>query len=146
DRILQASRHYYGDDSEDISGQDLYHLGRRALLKRTEVLLNEDTIHGIAKQDLDSATWLRKTSESHDDYGNVVWMVDALGDPKTPAAGHSRSFEFDPLLHAHHVRESVHLSASHVLTATATYDLAFSALTSLTDFNQSVGERRVSDS
>ncbi len=62
----------------------------------------------------------------YDAFGNITRITDANN--------HSRSFTYDPLLHAYPVSETVHLQASD-LVMTAAYDLGYGTIISASDFS-----------
>jgi RHS repeat-associated protein len=72
----------------------------------------------------------------YDDYGNVVGLLDPLGDAAALTAGHAREIVYDPTFHTFPVLERIHVGGgTPPLEMRADYDLGFGVMTASTEFN-----------
>lgn len=83
--------------------------------------------------------WVQSQRVRYDRYGNQIATLDpngVLDANGAPTNGHWSSIEFDPIFHSYPIVESIHISATHALTMTASYDFVLGVITRATDFNQ----------
>lgn len=118
-RVREIKRFY---DGPDYLGQPIC-IASRGNLKREETWVQ-------GSQSVDS---LRN---AHDQFGNVIGMLDPLGDPSQLAAGHLREMAFDDVFAVQPVQETIHVGGgAPPLVMTATWDLGFGVMTESVDFN-----------
>ncbi|HYD50764.1 MAG TPA: SpvB/TcaC N-terminal domain-containing protein [Terriglobales bacterium] len=82
--------------------------------------------------------------KAFDEHGNVVGIMDPLGDPLAGAsAGHLTEVEYDPVFHTFPVKETIHVGdGKPALVMTADYDLGFGTVSSALDFNGHISRFR----
>jgi RHS repeat-associated protein len=69
----------------------------------------------------------------YDLYGNVIGILDGLGDANNPAAGHARSITYDPVFHTYPIEERTYQEGGRSLVISTEYDYGFGVVTSATD-------------
>lgn len=137
-KIISEKRMRYGDSEAGFEAVPLGQVSRQALLKEELSLLIADTT--VGKTGADSKL-IKDKRLAYDIYGNTVILLDPLGDPAQPQAGHARELAYDPTFHTFPITETIHVGKDVKGTGVpplfmrASYDLAFGTLTAATDFN-----------
>ncbi len=117
---VSETRDYY--DGDAYVGLPLGQL-TRGNLSRQEAWIRADT-------------YVDKTRSAFDAYGNIVGMLDPLGNPADPKSGHAREIAYDADFHTFPVQETIHIGHGRPqLQVTAAYDIGFGVVTASTDFN-----------
>ncbi|MBI4606039.1 MAG: VCBS repeat-containing protein [Planctomycetes bacterium] len=137
-KVVAEKTFYYGDGDVDVTGDPLFHVGSRALLKREASILIGDTSVGRVAGD---SQVVQERRVAHDRFGNPVLIVDPIGDPARPEEGHARVIEYDRVFHAYPVAETQHVGRDASgrlrppLRMDVAYDLAFGKVIAASDFN-----------
>ncbi|WP_295400316.1 toxin TcdB middle/N-terminal domain-containing protein [uncultured Thiocystis sp.] len=128
-RFASETRYYY--DGPDFEGLPLGQLGSRGLVTRVEQRLRDGEqplppLHAQPRNaeeiaDLtrpgdprpDTPEWIDAERKGYDDWGNVTWIMDPLGQSSAGqpdlARGHVRRITYDPDFHALPVEERIYL-------------------------------------
>lgn len=127
------------------------------VISRTDTFYDDETFSGANAGQLTEGnrtlgmTWydlsrpdgfVRSMRSKYDSYGNLVLLLDPLGDPAHPEKGHSREFTHDDRFHQYGVREVQHVGGGHPdLVITARFDEGFGLTTQVTDANGQVSRK-----
>lgn len=84
----------------------------------------------------DPAAFVNASRTKYDQYGNAVLQLDPLADAANPASGHARELSYDPALHTHAVRETIHVGGDTLpLVFEVAYDVGLATIVRSWDFN-----------
>ncbi len=140
--FVNRTRHYY--DGPDFVGLPLGQIGSRGLDVRTEQFINgESPVPALAQLSfepgdprLPPSASINSARAAFDASGNLIGMLDPLGDPANPQSGHSMSFTYDPVLNELCTEEQTVIGGglpNHVVTAS--YDFRFGVVTNAVNAN-----------
>lgn len=140
--FVNRTRHYY--DGPDFIGLPLGQIGSRGLDVRTEQFINgERQVPALSQLSfqpgdprLPAGASVNSTRSAFDGSGNLIGMLDPLGDPENPQSGHAMSFIYDSALHQFCTEEQTVIGgglSNHVVTAA--YDYRYGVVTNSINAN-----------
>ncbi len=119
--VVTRNRFYY--DGADYQGLPLGEVTRGNLTREQAWVVDDE--------------WVNQSRKAYDEHGNVIGIMDALGNPAQAGAnGHLTEVEYDPEFKTFPVKETIHLGDGKTpLEMRAEYDLGFGVMTASVDFN-----------